>query len=52
MGRKQDLAHQYVCVHVHLLPLALHTFSLTLLLHCIRVRKEQGSWALSQLCGH
>lgn len=39
--RVQGLASQCVCMHVHLLPLALCTSSLTSVLHFIQVREEQ-----------
>lgn len=42
---EQGLAHQYVCMCVHVcvcvLPLVFHISTLTLLLHFIQVKKEQ-----------
>lgn len=42
MVREQDPAFQCVCMHVYLLPLALHASGLTLL-HFIQMRNERES---------
>lgn len=54
MVREQDLAFQCVCMHVCLLPLALHASSLTSLLHFTQMRNEQESGGLGSawLCWH